>query len=52
VKKFAPLPKVTINTLVVKKQVVRLGEKTYKKTQEVNAFFAELGDFFLFYGKP
>lgn len=38
----------TINTLVVKKQVLRLGEKTYEKTQEANVFFLGIGEFFLF----
>jgi phospholipid/cholesterol/gamma-HCH transport system permease protein len=51
VKKFTPLKKVTINTLVVKKQVIRLGEKTYEKTQEANVFFSEIGVFFLFLWK-
>ncbi len=32
----------------VKKQVIKLGEKTYKKTQEANVFFSGIGDFFLF----
>jgi phospholipid/cholesterol/gamma-HCH transport system permease protein len=48
VKKFTPLKKVTINTLVVKKQVIRLGEKTVEKTQEANVFFLGIGEFFLF----
>jgi phospholipid/cholesterol/gamma-HCH transport system permease protein len=48
VEKIAPFKKVTINTLVIKKQVIRLGEKTYKKSQEANDFFSALGDFFLF----
>ncbi len=48
VKKFAPLKKVTINTLVIKKRVTRFGERTYEKTQEANAFFLAIGDFFLF----
>jgi phospholipid/cholesterol/gamma-HCH transport system permease protein len=51
VKKFAPLKKVTINPLVVKKQVIRLGEKTYEKTQEANVFFLGIGEFFLFLWK-
>jgi phospholipid/cholesterol/gamma-HCH transport system permease protein len=51
VKNFAPLKKVTINPLVVKKQVIRLGEKTYEKSQEANVFFAGIGDFFLFLGQ-
>ncbi len=38
----------TINAIIVKKQVIRLGEKTYKKTQEANVFFSGIGDFFLF----
>ena len=41
----------TINTLVVKKQVIRLGEKTYEITQEANVFFSEIGVFFLFLWK-
>ncbi len=49
VKKFAPIKKVTINTLVVKKKVIRLGEQTYEKTREANVFFSGLGDFFLFF---
>jgi phospholipid/cholesterol/gamma-HCH transport system permease protein len=51
VKKFAPFKKVTINPLVVKKQVIRLGEKTYEKTQEANVFFLGIGEFFLFLWK-
>lgn len=35
----------------VKKQVIKLGEKTYEKTQEANVFFAGIGDFFLFLWK-
>lgn len=50
-KKFAPFKKVTINPLVVKKQVIRLGEKTYEKTQEANVFFLGIGEFFLFLWK-
>ena len=50
-KKFEPLKIVTKKTLVVKKQVIRLGEKTYKKTQEANVFFAGIGDFFMFFGQ-
>jgi phospholipid/cholesterol/gamma-HCH transport system permease protein len=48
VKKIAPFKKMTINAIIVKKQVIRLGEKTYKKTQEANVFFSGIGDFFLF----
>ena len=32
----------------VKKQVIKLGEKTVKKTQEANVFFSGIGEFFLF----
>ncbi|WP_372948590.1 MlaE family ABC transporter permease [Mariniphaga sp.] len=32
----------------VKKQVIKLGEKTYEKTQEANVFFLGIGEFFLF----
>ena len=32
----------------VKKQVIKLSEKTIEKTQEANVFFSGLGDFFLF----
>ncbi|RCW29228.1 ABC transporter permease [Marinilabilia salmonicolor] len=46
--KNTPFKKVTINTLVIKNQAIRLGEKTYNKTLEANIFFAGLGDFFLF----
>ncbi|WP_291860132.1 ABC transporter permease [Marinilabilia sp.] len=46
--KNTPFKKVTINTLVIKNQAIRLGEKTYNKTLEANVFFAGLGDFFLF----
>jgi phospholipid/cholesterol/gamma-HCH transport system permease protein len=48
VDKNTPFKKVTINTLVIKNQAIRLGEKTYNKTLEANIFFAGLGDFFLF----
>lgn len=47
--KKTPFKKVTINTLVVKEQVIKLGEKTYKKTQQANVFFAGIGDFILFF---
>ncbi len=51
-KKNAPFKKVKINPLVVKKQVLRLGEKTYEKTyektKEANVFFLGIGEFFLF----
>lgn len=39
------LPKLWDNA---KKQTVRLGEKTYGKTEGANKFLSELGDFFLF----
>jgi phospholipid/cholesterol/gamma-HCH transport system permease protein len=32
----------------VKKQVIKLGEKTVEKTQEANVFFSGIGEFFLF----
>lgn len=35
----------------VKKQVIKLSEKTIKKTQEANVFFSGIGDFFLFLGR-
>ncbi|MFO7789048.1 MAG: ABC transporter permease [Bacteroidales bacterium] len=47
-KKIAPFKKLTVNTIIVRKQAIRLGEKTYKKTQEANVFFSGIGDFFLF----
>ncbi|MFW5831032.1 MAG: MlaE family ABC transporter permease [Prolixibacteraceae bacterium] len=54
-KKIASFKKVKINPLVVKKQVIRLGEKaykkTYEKTQEANVFFLGIGEFFLFLWK-
>ena len=50
-KKIAPFKNVTINTLVVKERVIRLGEKTVEKTQEANVFFSGFGDFFLFLWK-
>jgi len=46
--KMGPSKKVTINTLVVKKSVIRLAEKTYEKTREANIFFLGIGEFFLF----
>ncbi|MFO8086755.1 MAG: ABC transporter permease [Bacteroidales bacterium] len=39
------------HTHVIKKQVVRIGEKTYEKTQAANVFFLGIGDFFLFLWK-
>ncbi|WP_423126423.1 MlaE family ABC transporter permease [Gaoshiqia sp. Z1-71] len=32
----------------VKKQVIKLSDKTIEKTQEANVFFSRIGDFFLF----
>jgi phospholipid/cholesterol/gamma-HCH transport system permease protein len=51
VKKFTPFKKVSINTLVVKQQVIKLSEKTIEKTKEANVFFSGIGDFFLFLWK-
>ncbi|WP_241558303.1 MlaE family ABC transporter permease [Mariniphaga sediminis] len=41
----------SINTLVVKQQVIKLSEKTIEKTKEANVFFSGIGDFFLFLWK-
>jgi phospholipid/cholesterol/gamma-HCH transport system permease protein len=34
-----------------KKQTIKLGEKTYRKSEGANKFFSELGDFFLFFSR-
>jgi phospholipid/cholesterol/gamma-HCH transport system permease protein len=48
VKIIQPVIKTVRKLPDVKKQVIKLGEKTYEKTQEANVFFAGIGDFFLF----
>jgi phospholipid/cholesterol/gamma-HCH transport system permease protein len=51
VKIRVPVKKIIPKLPDVKKQVIKLGEKTYEKTQEANVFFAGIGDFFLFLWK-
>jgi phospholipid/cholesterol/gamma-HCH transport system permease protein len=51
VKIIKPVIKTVRKLPDVKKQVIKLGEKTYEKTQEANVFFAGIGDFFLFLWK-
>ncbi|TCO07278.1 MlaE family ABC transporter permease [Natronoflexus pectinivorans] len=48
-KKLGSSSKVTKKAIFVKLQIMRLGEKTYKKKQEANRMFAAIGDFTLFF---
>jgi phospholipid/cholesterol/gamma-HCH transport system permease protein len=47
-KKFTPVLKVIPNIQNVKKQAIKLSEKTLEKTKKANNFLTEFADFFLF----